>query len=49
MSQWDLLLIGAAISQSVTQHPEMTHCVFTEAILRYRGVSWKFGVTGKRT
>lgn len=32
MLEWELLLISAATSQSVTQHPEMTHRMFTKVI-----------------
>lgn len=32
MLEWELLLISAATSQRVTQHPEMTHRMFTKVI-----------------
>lgn len=32
MLEWELLLISAATSQHVTQHPEMTHRMFTKVI-----------------
>ena len=49
MLEWELLLISVATSQRVTQHPEMTHRMFTKLICAAgeRGVGKVHG-NGKR-